>query len=156
MISNSPIGGIVSDNRSIEERFYPRLAERPNGCLEWTGCTDHKYGSLKVYKVAWRAHRLAWALAYGDIPTGMLVLHTCDNPPCCNPAHLFLGTQSENMKDKVNKGRQGTNRNRDKTHCKNGHEFTPENTFLKSSASRGFRECRTCRRERKKVKPPQI
>ena len=146
----------MSDNRPIEKRFFPRLVERPNGCLEWIGCTDHKYGSLKVHKVAWRAHRLAWTLAYGDIPTGMLVLHTCDNPPCCNPDHLWLGTQADNVRDKVSKGRQGTNSNARKTHCKRGHEFTPENTFLKSPASRGLRECRTCRQERKKVKPPQI
>ena len=132
----------MSDNRPIEARFFPRLVERPNGCIEWTGARVRQYGVLRVHTVHWSAHRLAWTLAYGQIPEGLHVLHSCDNPPCCNPAHLFLGTQSENMRDKVSKGRQGANLNRDKTQCKNGHSFTPENTFIR----RGARVCKICRR----------
>lgn len=52
-----------------------------------------------------RAHRAAWVEASGPIPLGILVCHRCDNPPCCNPAHLFLGTQSDNIKDGYAKGR---------------------------------------------------
>ena len=57
------------------------------------------------------AHRIAWLTRVGPIPEGMSVLHRCDNPPCCNPAHLFLGTQADNMQDCASKGRSSTSRN---------------------------------------------
>lgn len=53
------------------------------------------------------AHRWAWADRFGSIPDGMRVCHTCDNPPCCNPAHLFLGTDADNAQDRASKGRNG-------------------------------------------------
>jgi hypothetical protein len=52
-----------------------------------------------------RSHRAAWKLTHGPIPDGLQVLHRCDNPPCCNPAHLFLGTQQDNIADMHKKGR---------------------------------------------------
>ena len=52
-----------------------------------------------------RSHRVVWILCFGSIPLGMQVLHHCDNPPCCNPLHLFLGTGLDNMRDKISKGR---------------------------------------------------
>ena len=56
-----------------------------------------------------RAHRVAWVLYRGKIPRGKKVLHRCDNPPCCNPEHLFLGTQADNVADMVTKGRRARN-----------------------------------------------
>jgi hypothetical protein len=57
-------------------------------------------------KKRYRAHRFAFLLLHGDIPNDLLVLHTCDNPICVNPAHLYLGTHQDNMDDKVRRGRQ--------------------------------------------------
>jgi len=84
--------------------LFARASER-GGCLEWTGGVD-KYGYGRVGGGGLAAHRAAWEFTHGPIPAGLCVLHKCDNPPCINPDHLFLGTQGDNSADKVAKGRQ--------------------------------------------------
>ena len=85
--------------------FYDKL--QPNGdCLEWNGgCFHRGYGATKAYGKVWKTHRLALHLEGIDI-TGHHVLHSCDNPACCNPEHLRLGTHQDNMDDMVSRGRQ--------------------------------------------------
>ena len=79
---------------------------KPNGdCLEWTGALVHGYGTTYAWGKVWRTHRLALHLEGVDT-TDHHVLHSCDNPKCCNPAHLRLGTHQENMADRNNRGRQ--------------------------------------------------
>lgn len=94
----------------LVERFWPKV-EKPSGdgCWVWTGCRVKKgYGIVRLDRSERMAsvHRVSWALHNGPIPDGLLVLHRCDNPPCVNPDHLFLGTHTDNMKDMVRKGRQ--------------------------------------------------
>jgi len=77
------------------------------GCWEWQGAVSHSTG---YGRICWEgkyagAHRVIWQLVYGNIPTGLCVLHKCDNPPCVNPAHLFLGTPQDNARDRDSKGR---------------------------------------------------
>jgi|SRR5687767_9763401 len=74
-------------------------------CWPWTGYTSNKYGSICRLSKMVRSHRVAYELAKGPIPEGIKVLHTCDNPPCCNPNHLFLGTQKDNTLDCIAKNR---------------------------------------------------
>jgi hypothetical protein len=119
-------------------------------CIEWDRRTNWwGYGAVSVKGRDMAVHRLAWAEANGPIPSKMCVLHKCDNPPCFNIDHLFLGTNADNIRDMMSKGRQrrgATHYARQKTHCKNGHAFSPENTNIRH----GWRVCRTCRRERQR------
>lgn len=79
-----------------------------NKCWEWQGAKHpYGYGAIGRNAKVMLVHRLSWELYNGPIPNGLFVLHTCDNPPCWNPAHLFLGTHQDNSDDKVRKGRQG-------------------------------------------------
>jgi hypothetical protein len=84
------------------ERFWSTLAIDPEtGCRPWMGSRNRKgYGHVNLYM-----HRLAWELVNGPVPSSLLVLHRCDNPPCCNPDHLFLGTHADNAADRTRKGR---------------------------------------------------
>jgi hypothetical protein len=91
-----------------EEQFWSRVDKRLDGCWVWTGSIAKErggYGIVYYSKKMWRSHRLAWLLSQGSIPIGKYVLHSCDNPPCVNPDHLWVGTQSDNMKDMHDKGR---------------------------------------------------
>lgn len=99
----------------IAERFWrkvdkngPTPAHRPDlgPCWPWTAYRNGKGYGRRAAPGDTYAHRLAYALAYGPVPAGLWVLHRCDNPPCCNPAHLFLGTNMDNMRDMAEKGRR--------------------------------------------------
>lgn len=94
---------------SLEERFRSRVDVRGvDDCWEWSaGRVSAGYGAVWDNSIGRHrhAHRLAWEIVNGPIPDGQWVLHRCDNPPCCNPSHLFLGTQADNDADRTAKGR---------------------------------------------------
>lgn len=112
-------------------------------CLEFGGKLDRAgYGRIWFRGREMIAHRVAYILANGEIPDGLMVCHRCDNPACINARHLFLGTARDNVLDMVAKGR-GRNQNADKTACPKGHPYSDANTYINP---RGARECRTCKR----------
>lgn len=100
-----PITKAQRKTRPISDRLASRLKETANGCLEFQGARTNGYGYIAVNSFPARAHRVAWELANGPIPAGLQVCHTCDNPPCCNVDHLFLGRPQDNSADMVRKGR---------------------------------------------------
>lgn len=129
----------------IPENVLRRVNKAPHakGCQLWTGPVGGKTGGLmygRVYWLGkhWAVHRLTWTALNGSIPTGICVLHRCDESLCVNPAHLFLGTHKENMQDKVAKKRDTATR---KTHCKRGHLRNDVNIWI---SKKGLKHCRPC------------
>jgi hypothetical protein len=101
-------GRLAQPIRSPEERFWEKVDRKgPNECWLWTaGALSAGYGSFHYNGTFIGAHRFAWIVTNGPIPEGLFVCHRCDNPPCVNPAHLFIGSAADNIGDKVKKGRQ--------------------------------------------------
>jgi hypothetical protein len=94
--------------RPFEDRFWEKVKKLgDDDCWEWQAARNAKgYGRLTSGRgVHLKAHRVAFVLFGGVIPDNLFVLHTCDNPSCCNPGHLFVGTPKDNMVDKIKKGR---------------------------------------------------
>lgn len=96
----------------IAESFWSKVqSQESHECWDWTGSVFQatgygQFASGRRYGLSSNASRAAWMLAHGPIPSGLYVCHKCDNKLCCNPEHLFLGTQQDNMDDLVAKGRQ--------------------------------------------------
>ena len=92
-----------------EKRFWEKVDKRDdNECWDWKAYSDlyWGYGTFRFRNKTQKAHRVAWTLTKGEIPNSLCVLHKCDNPACVNPAHLFLGTNLDNIKDRDAKNRQ--------------------------------------------------
>lgn len=141
---------------AVIRRFWERVDTSPGHgpfgeCHVWTGSTSgNGYGQLGIGKQKVPAHRLAWYIEHGAFPTKpWQVLHlpvVCNNRICVNVAHLRLGTQAENMRDRI---LDGTDPHARRTHCPVGHEYDEANTYYWVRKSNGglARTCRACNRE---------
>ena len=118
-------------------RFWSSVDELPNGCWRWLGSTDRGgYGSFQVAGETFMAHRAAWFLTFGRWPTQTLD-HLCRARNCVNPDHL----ENVSMRENSLRSDGPTAINARKTHCRAGHEFTPENTYDNGQGNRKCREC---------------
>jgi len=99
--------GQLSRSIPLPVRFGMNIEKQPSGCWVWMGSKYGKgYGKICMNGRNTSAHRVSWMLNRGPIPDGLCVLHKCDNPPCVNPKHLFIGTLKDNAQDCVLKGRK--------------------------------------------------
>ena len=136
----------ASDLLPAHAENFERFAKRVDGqCWTWTGPMDrYGYGSSRAKAAGIRqgtsAHRVAYLLLRGDIAPGQVIDHLCRNRWCVNPSHLEMVTNQDN----VLRGLGVCASNARKTHCKHGHEFSPDNTLV---GPKGYRRCRACRDE---------
>lgn len=94
-------------DRDLMIKKFWALIDKTEECWLWTKYRDRDgYGKFMFNYKGFKACKLAYILTYGPVPDGICVLHKCDNPPCCRPEHLYLGTQADNVADRVNRGRQ--------------------------------------------------
>ena len=134
-----------------DKKWLFSKVKKVNACWIWQGgISSHGYATFGIRSgksklTTYRVHRFSYELFKGFISHGYCVGHTCSNKICVNPDHLWLGTQSEVMK---NMQRNGRHYNFRKTHCINNHEFTEENTYFYPN---GHRQCRACRRKQSSI-----
>ncbi len=100
------------NDKDVMRFLNKTMPDSNTDCILWTACKDKvknkEYGKFYLNGKRERAHRVSWMIHRGKIPKGMHVLHRCDNPPCVNPDHLFLGSNQDNVDDKMSKGRLAT------------------------------------------------
>lgn len=125
----------------LPTRFWAKVVQEAQGCWRWTASFDrYGYGRFAPTGESSRsAYLVAYAALVGPVPRGLQLDHLCRNRACVNPEHLEPVTQAENARRSAAAS---------KTHCVNGHEFTPENTYLRPPGCGGHRDCRACIRAR--------
>lgn len=140
-MSKRPFSRYSPVSQSVQDAFEYHVSPEPNsGCWLWTGPVfSHRggYGCFTMRSaglIQQRAHRVSWSIYCHEISSEAHVLHACDNPTCVNPAHLFLGTQTSNMEDKVAKRRQ------DRGERHGMHKLTENDAIAIRSDPRQFKE----------------
>lgn len=149
----------MSDDE-IWDRIWERIDyddDDPGRCWEWQGRTDPKgYGKLFFIRPgrSMLAHRYVYQEIHGPIPKGQQVRHTCDNPPCCNPAHLVLGTPADNQNDMRERGRSRAKHWGQGGVCVNGHPWEGNEYFYPNQRKRICRACKSDEQRRRRAKAP--
>lgn len=103
----------------IKELLQNKIFITETGCWQWKGNKSGRYASFKVGKINYSAHRLSYRIYKGEIPDKMYVCHSCDNPPCINPHHLWIGSAKDNNNDRDRKGHTASN-----LHLRRPHHFS--------------------------------
>lgn len=138
-------------DQQLKDKFiieYNLKTKKVNSCVEWTGSIGtNGYGRISYKGKRYSTHRLSYLVFNNIDPGNLFVCHSCDNKKCINKDHLWLGTCQENLLDMKIKGRS-RNQNKNKTHCKNNHEFTYLTTIFRSNK----RICSICEKEYHKNK----
>lgn len=133
------------DQRPAAPRFirsFWDFVDKSGDCWIWTGPKNgNAYGYWSGEGIRGLAHRVSLNAVSPCPSPGLLACHSCDNPPCVNPAHLYWGTNADNTRDMIIRGRRN-NQNSLKTHCKRGHEFAGDNLLIVGRDRR--RQCKTC------------
>lgn len=134
---------------TLLDRFLAKI-QKTETCWLWTAMTNAGgYGRIKIGRKNEIASRVSYKIYKGAIPAGMLVLHHCDNPPCVNPEHLFLGTQADNMNDMYQKQRGPSKVN---WICSRGHNKLEVGFYRTTRGSNYCRECSNLRQKERKKK----
>lgn len=139
----------MTTTKSLDQLFWKKVFKiSDNECWIWTGAKDSSgYGSAWWQKQRFSAHRLSFLIHNGFLPE--VCRHICDVRDCVNPLHLVNGTQADNVRDCVERGRHKSG-NSHKTHCPKGHDYSdPKVVHIDK---RNMRHCRICDRERKAQK----
>ena len=140
-----------------EERFWAKV-DKTETCWMWTAGTNRfGYGKFSARGKTVGAHRYAYILFNGSIPSGLLVCHKCDVPGCVNPEHLRLDNSSGNTRDMVSKGRHGAHMKAG-THCRKGHEYAVVGTFVYNGKfpKRHCKECKRSAEKRRRGTPEKL
>lgn len=136
----------------LGERLMSKIVKEGD-CWLWLAARNNMgYGQIRIARRTVLAHRTSYELFVGAVPTGLCVLHRCDNPRCINPSHLFLGTMRDNTQDMCKKGR-ARNGSEGQTHCLRGHPLMGDNLAKTTDGSRRCRECRNTDRRQKRADP---
>lgn len=133
-------------------RFWSNVHPKDSGCWEWQGerlAKGHgRFTMRHTNQVRVVASRYVYELVIGHVPKGLCALHKCDNPPCVNPAHIFLGTKRDNFDDAVAKGRITLH---NKPFCNHGHAMVGRNVRIKVAKGYATRCCRLCARDAARI-----